>query len=146
MKKTLWAVLLAAALPGAALAQVAGTPPAGRLLASNCFQCHGTNGRAVSGFEKLAGMSASELKEELGEMKMENEGGIMGVHAAAYTDAQIAAMASYFASVNSSSLKSTTSTRTTNTSSKKSKSSTKSGSASSGQTTASSRFTHSQED
>lgn len=146
MKKTLLALLLATALPGAALAQTAGTPPAGRLLASNCFQCHGTNGRAVSGFEKLAGMSASELKGELSEMKVENEGGIMGVHAAAYTDAQIAAMASYFASVNSSSLKSTTSTAITKTSSKKSKSSSKSSSASFSLTSASSRFTLNKED
>lgn len=91
--------LLAALLPTLGLAQVAGTPPNGRLLASNCFQCHGTNGKAVSGFEKLAGMSASELKSELAEMKQKNEGGIMGVHAAAYSDAQIAAMAAYFASV-----------------------------------------------
>ena len=35
------------------------TPPDGRLLASNCFQCHGTNGKGP-GFDKLAGKSASE--------------------------------------------------------------------------------------
>lgn len=98
LKRSAW-ILLAVGLPLQAMAQVAGTPPNGRLLASNCFQCHGTNGKAVSGFERLAGMSASELKSELAEMKVENEGGIMGVHAAAYTDAQIAAMAAYFASV-----------------------------------------------
>lgn len=92
-------VLLALLLPGIGLAQVAGMPPNGRLLASNCFQCHGTNGKAVSGFEKLAGMSARELKEEMAEMKLENEGDIMGAHAAAYSDAQIAAIAAYFASV-----------------------------------------------
>lgn len=91
--------LLALLIPAIAQAQVAGTPPNGRLLASNCFQCHGTNGQAVSGFEKLAGMSAAELKEEMAEMKLEGKGGIMGAHAAAYTDAQIGAMATYFASV-----------------------------------------------
>jgi len=98
VKRSAW-ILLAASLPLQGIAQVAGTPPNGRLLASNCFQCHGTNGKAVSGFERLAGMSASELKSELAEMKGEKEDGIMGVHAAAYTDAQIAAMAAYFASV-----------------------------------------------
>jgi len=98
LKRSTW-ILLALTLPAQAMAQVAGTPPKGRLLASNCFQCHGTNGKAVSGFERLAGMSASELKSELAEMKVENEDGIMGAHAAAYTDAQIAAMAAYFASI-----------------------------------------------
>lgn len=80
-------------------AQVAGAPPSGRLLASNCFQCHGTNGKAVSGIERLAGKSASELKSELAEMKAQPEGKIMDVHAAAYTDEQIAAIAAYLATV-----------------------------------------------
>jgi cytochrome c553 len=92
-------IVLLALLPGIGLAQVAGTPPTGRLLASNCFQCHGTDGQAVSGFEKLAGMSARELKEEMAEMRLENEGDIMGAHAAAYSDEQIAAIAAYFASI-----------------------------------------------
>ena len=33
-------------------------PPAGRLLASNCFQCHGYNGKSSIGFEDLAGESS----------------------------------------------------------------------------------------
>ena len=99
MVNKLGIAMLALLIPGIGQAQVAGTPPNGRLLASNCFQCHGTNGKAVSGFEKLAGMSARELKGEMAEMKLENEGGIMGAHAAAYTDAQITAIAAYFASV-----------------------------------------------
>ncbi|WP_425485618.1 c-type cytochrome, partial [Hydrogenophaga aromaticivorans] len=40
--------------------------PPGRLLASNCFQCHGTNGRGP-GFERLAGESADEIYDELRE-------------------------------------------------------------------------------
>lgn len=92
-------VILLSIFSSLSLAQVAGTPPNGRLLASNCFQCHGTNGKAVSGMEKLAGMSASELKKELAEMKLESDKGIMSVHAGAYTDAQIAAIAAYLATV-----------------------------------------------
>lgn len=107
MNRSSW-LFLAALLPGLASAQVAGTPPNGRLLASNCFQCHGTDGWAVSGFEKLAGMSASELREEFAEMRAENEGGIMGPHAAAYSDAQITAIASYLASVKKPSTKTKT--------------------------------------
>lgn len=37
----------------------------GRLLASNCFQCHGTNG--TGGFDKLTGKSASSLFSDLKE-------------------------------------------------------------------------------
>ena len=41
-----------------------------RLLASGCFQCHGTNGRGP-GFERLAGESADEIYDELREMRAE---------------------------------------------------------------------------
>ena len=39
-----------------------------RLLASQCAQCHGTDGNAVGDMEELAGESARELLEELQEM------------------------------------------------------------------------------
>ncbi|MFD2451435.1 c-type cytochrome [Ideonella paludis] len=57
--------LLGAALASLTLStalQAAGVSavPAGRLLASNCFQCHGTNG-AGPGFDRLAGKSANEI-------------------------------------------------------------------------------------
>lgn len=83
--------LLALAL-GSAHAQ---TPPAGRLLASNCFQCHGTNGKGP-GFDKLAGKSASELYKELLEFRAGKEGrGIMAAHALGYSDAQLRALSTY---------------------------------------------------
>ena len=93
------AILLAAALAAPAL--VHGQTPApvsapGRLLASNCFQCHGTDGRG--GFDKLAGKSASEIVKELKEMRAENKPGeIMNRHAAGYTDAQLKLIGDYFA-------------------------------------------------
>ena len=72
-------------------AQTAVSPP-GRLLASNCFQCHGTNGRGP-GFERLAGQSANEIYDELREMRADlvSKGGrdIMVRHAAGYSDAQL---------------------------------------------------------
>lgn len=71
------------------------TVPTGRLLASNCFQCHGTDGQG--GFESLAGDSAAELFKEIKEEQRKND--IMGVHARGYTDAQIQAVAQYFASI-----------------------------------------------
>jgi sulfide dehydrogenase cytochrome subunit len=70
-------------------AQAQTTPPAGRLLASNCFQCHGTNGKGP-GFDKLAGKSASELYKDLKEFQSGKEGtGIMARHAMGYTDVQL---------------------------------------------------------
>lgn len=71
------------------------TVPAGRLLASNCFQCHGTNGKGP-GFDTLAGKSANELYKELIEFRSGKEGnGIMAKHSLGYTDAQLKALAQY---------------------------------------------------
>ena len=44
-------------------AQTAVSPP-GRLLASNCFQCHGTNGNGP-GFDKLTGKSADKMFKKM---------------------------------------------------------------------------------
>ena len=69
--------------------------PNGRLLASNCFQCHGTNGKGP-GFDKLAGKSASSLYSDLKEFQAGQEGnGIMAKHALGYTDAQLQALAQW---------------------------------------------------
>ena len=74
-------------------------PPAGRLLASNCFQCHGTNGKGP-GFDKLAGKSASELYKDLAEFRSGQEGsGIMTKHALGYSDAQLRELAQYLSTV-----------------------------------------------
>lgn len=75
-------------------------PPPGRLLASQCGQCHGTNGKAVSGFESLAGKSASEIYHEVMEMhdpKRPVES-IMDMQARGYTPEQLWAISQYLAS------------------------------------------------
>jgi cytochrome c553 len=83
---------LAAGQP--ALAQ---TPPPGRLLASNCFQCHGTNGKGP-GFESLAGKSSAEIYKDLLEMRSGQEGsGLMVKHAMGYTDAQLRLLSGWLA-------------------------------------------------
>lgn len=71
----------------------------GKLLASNCFQCHGTNG--TGGFDDINGDSVSEFIKEMNELKVENDmdEAIMKVHALSYTDAEIALMADYFSKV-----------------------------------------------
>ena len=88
-------LLALAAAP--ALAQTTpAAPPAGRLLASNCFQCHGTNGRG--GVETLTGESAGEIYKELKEMQQKPTPKMMDMHARGYTDAEMKLIANYFAS------------------------------------------------
>ena len=69
----------------------------GRLLASNCFQCHGTYGSG--GFEKLLGETEAEIYEEL--VEYQDDPGfttdIMAAHTQGYTDAQLRAIAKYLA-------------------------------------------------
>jgi len=76
------------------LATTAAVNLAGRALAANCFQCHGTDG--VAGELKIAGESASGIISELNEMRGKNpRGNIMNLHALAYTPAEIALIADY---------------------------------------------------
>ena len=91
-------VLVASALLSAAAASTAQvTIPSGRLLASNCFQCHGTNGKGP-GFDRLSDKSANELYRELKEYQAGEEGeGLMAKHAWGYTDVQLRALSQYLA-------------------------------------------------
>lgn len=62
----------------------------GRLLASNCFQCHGTGG--VAGFDSIRGSEAHEIREFLSRPAASN---IMAAHAQGYTPRQIDLIISY---------------------------------------------------
>jgi cytochrome subunit of sulfide dehydrogenase len=66
----------------------------GRVLASNCFQCHGTNGYA--GELKIGEQSASSIISDINEMKTKDpRSNIMNVHARAYTTEEIKLIANY---------------------------------------------------
>jgi sulfide dehydrogenase cytochrome subunit len=67
----------------------------GRLLASNCFQCHGTNGSG--GFDDI--MGKDDVYQELQEFLngQEDADGIMAAHIKGYTDEQLRAIADYLA-------------------------------------------------
>jgi cytochrome c553 len=85
------AVLIAAALTVGSLVAttVSAAPPAGRLLASQCAQCHGTNGGGP-GFDTIAGKPANDLYGDLIEMKYSTQiESIMDRQARGYTDAQL---------------------------------------------------------
>lgn len=85
-----------ATLPAVAQTSAA-APPIGRLLASNCYQCHGTNGSG--GVEKLAGKSASKIYQELKKMQQKTTPKMMDMHARGYTDAEINQLANYLATL-----------------------------------------------
>jgi cytochrome c553 len=65
----------------------------GRLLASNCFQCHGTNGSG--GFDRIQG--STEVLSELRKFASgeEDPTGIMAAHAVGYTDEQLRLIADF---------------------------------------------------
>lgn len=70
----------------------------GRLLASQCAQCHGTNG-AGPGFEEISGKSSSGLFHELIEMKYRRIEGIMDRQARGYTDDQLRLISDYLSTL-----------------------------------------------
>ena len=84
------AVLLLAG--GSASAQ--SVVPNGRLPASNCFQCHGTNGRGP-GFEELSDKSAHDIFKEVREMRSDDDNDLMAHHARGYTNAQVPDLSRY---------------------------------------------------
>ncbi|MBP9905350.1 MAG: hypothetical protein KBF66_07310 [Rhodoferax sp.] len=77
-------------VPGSPTQTVQVGNTSGRLLASNCFQCHGTEG--TGGFDNIRGESAGEIKEFLTKAANSN---IMAAHVQGYTVAQIDAIAAY---------------------------------------------------
>lgn len=90
--------LLALSAPSNAQSTAANPPP-GRLLASNCFQCHSISG-TTSGFDNIKGKSSNEIYKEMIDFKSGKEGnGLMSRHAMGYTDAQIRLIADYLATL-----------------------------------------------
>jgi cytochrome subunit of sulfide dehydrogenase len=85
-----------ALLAGYAQAQTSLLQHPGRLLASGCFQCHGTNG-VNGGFDALAGDSRDDMLNKLGEMRRKPaRKDIMNPHASGYTNEQLWQIADYF--------------------------------------------------
>jgi cytochrome subunit of sulfide dehydrogenase len=85
----------AALLLAGLAAEAQTTTNTGRLLASNCFQCHGTNGRGP-GFDQIAGKPANEIYETMRSFQTGHEGnGIMARHAQGYTEAQLRDLSNY---------------------------------------------------
>lgn len=72
---------------------------AGRYLAANCANCHGTNGQSVGGMEALAGYDRSKFVQTMKAFQSgEKPATLMHQIAKGYTDDQINLMADFFAS------------------------------------------------
>ena len=78
-------------------AMAADDPTINRLLASQCAQCHGTNGHAVGDMDGLSDESFKDLYEDLMDMQSEDRPeDIMDHQALGYTEDQIRRIALYF--------------------------------------------------
>ena len=86
--------------PAPAFAAANLTPKGVQGMAANCAACHGTGGRAAAGsaVPGLAGRPAEEITQAMSQFK---SGGrpatVMHQIAKGYSDAEIAALAAYFA-------------------------------------------------
>lgn len=71
-----------------------------RMIASQCAQCHGTNGYARGSYPDLGGDEAKDLADHLYDMKGEDRpSGIMDHQALGYTDDQIRRIAQYYSTL-----------------------------------------------
>lgn len=71
----------------------------GRLLASNCFQCHGTNG-INGGFGTLAGVPQKDMLAKLNDMRTKPaRSSIMNPHAHGYTSTDLYWITYYFSTL-----------------------------------------------
>lgn len=92
--------VLAALLSLSAIAPASAQSTDVRYLAANCANCHGTDGRSAGGggMPGLAGLSATYFIEQMSAFRNgSRQATIMHQIAKGYTDAQVAAMAQYFA-------------------------------------------------
>lgn len=72
--------------------------PSGQAIAFTCAGCHGTDGRSQGVAPDLAGEEPEEIYEYMMEFKSgEEEGTIMNRIAKGYSEAEIRALADYFA-------------------------------------------------
>jgi sulfide dehydrogenase cytochrome subunit len=88
-----------AAAPAAAVVAPAAPPPtpaAVKNMVSNCFSCHGTDGRSAGSIPSLTGINAQQALVVLKGFKSgELPATVMTRHAKGYTDAELEAIANY---------------------------------------------------
>lgn len=96
-KNTIGALYLGLFTAGISQFALAEDATVNRLLASQCAQCHGTNGRAVGDMDGLSDESYKDLYEDLIDMRSEDRPeDIMDHQALGYTPDQIRRIALYY--------------------------------------------------
>ena len=87
-------IMVAGLLTGPAQADMA----SGAVLTSTCFSCHGTDGKSVGDMPTIAGKKESFIAMKLKGFKMgSGNSTVMTRIAKGFTDAEIAAIAKFFA-------------------------------------------------
>lgn len=72
------------------------TAAAAANMGNNCFSCHGPEGKSPGSIPSLNGKSADAIVKTMNDFKSgARPSTVMGRHAKGYTDAEIAAIASY---------------------------------------------------
>jgi cytochrome c553 len=95
-----WAQAQQPAAPPPSFAASNLTPAGVRAMAANCAACHGTDGRTAEGSSvgALAGRPAQDIVDQMKAFKEgRREATLMHQIAKGYSDAEIAAIAAYFA-------------------------------------------------
>ena len=93
--------LLIACLPVVAASQ---DTTVDRMIASQCAQCHGTDGHATGDIDQIAGKDTADLYNKLLDMKGEDRPeGVMDHQALGYTDEQLYRIARHYSTVPESS-------------------------------------------
>lgn len=71
-----------------------------RTIAATCMSCHGPGGKSLGSIPSLAGLDRARFVRTLNEFRSgARPATIMKRHASGYTDAEIEALAAYFASL-----------------------------------------------
>jgi cytochrome c553 len=101
MKHQILAVLTAVTLAASANAAFAGDAAAGKVKAATCAGCHGANGiSAVPTYPNLAGQKEAYLAKQMHAFKDgSRKDPTMNAMAAPLTDAEIADLSAYYASL-----------------------------------------------
>lgn len=91
------ALLLGAMLFGVSSTHAAGVEiTRGSIIASTCFTCHGTDGKALGSMPAINGMQPERLARMMQEFRAGNRAAtVMNRHASGYTDEEIMEVAEY---------------------------------------------------
>ncbi|MEJ2513870.1 MAG: cytochrome c [Gammaproteobacteria bacterium] len=101
MTRSIAFVILAAGLLSAGVAQASGNAALGKTKSAPCAACHGADGKGTApNFPVLAGQHASYLAHSLKEYRSgARKNAVMAPQAAGLSDADIADLAAYYASL-----------------------------------------------